>query len=203
MKSKEMPLPDWRTWRHVAKLSAEEAAALTMNLCPNTVRNILGEVSESGSPALFALVASSHGMEFEDATEFENRLLILDRSFDTGLATVELAALAKRFSWEVPAELADLATPATVEAGSAAGEPAKPAAELMGKERTTVLKLIGGLAICGYGMDIHANRLTGIDVLHADLATVGAPIDQDTLRKWLKLAAEVIDRPSVGKNSAQ
>jgi hypothetical protein len=142
LKLRNMPPPDWRTWKHVAKLSAEEAAALTMNFCPNTIKKILAEVSESGSPALFPLVAGASGMDYEDATEFDNRLLILERSFETGPATVDLATLAKRFDWSIPDVLANLAATASSEA-----EP-KPADEtLSDNERTKLLKHIGALAL--------------------------------------------------------
>ena len=137
-----MPPPDWGTWKHFAKLSAEEATALTMNFCPHTIKEILAEVSWSGSPALFPLVAGVSGMDFEDATEFEKRLATFERSIETGPATVDLETLARRFGWSIPDELANLATPATPEA-----EP-KPAEGLLSdSERTKLLKHIGALAL--------------------------------------------------------
>lgn len=136
-----MPPPDWRVWKHVAKLSAEEVAALTMNFCPNTIKEILGE-AEGGSPALFSLVAFGSGMETKDAIEFQERLSMFERSLEPGPATVDLATLATRFEWSIPTELVNLATPAIPEA-----EP-KPAGEsLSDNERTKLLKHIGALAL--------------------------------------------------------
>jgi hypothetical protein len=137
-----MPPPDWRKWRHVAKLSAEEAVALTMNFCPKTIKEILAEVSWSGSPALFSLVASASGMDFEDATEFERRLSILERSLEPIPATVDLEMLARRFEWgNIPAELANLAHQAAAESAgtltttSEARSKRKDAAEPSKRER--------------------------------------------------------------------
>jgi hypothetical protein len=127
LKRRNLPPPDWSEWSHAANLSAEEAAALTMNFCP----------------IMFRIVASESGVEFGDATEFEKRLRMLKPSCETGLATVDLATLARRFDWEdIPAELTNLATPVISEA-----EP-KPAGEsLSDNERTKLLKHIGALAL--------------------------------------------------------
>jgi len=64
---------------------------------------------------------------------------------------------------------------------------------LAGKSRTTALKIIGGLAMRGYGLDIHAARLNGIGDLVKDLQTAGADVTDKTLLKFLKDAASVIE----------
>ncbi|GAB1394783.1 hypothetical protein MASR1M60_29470 [Rhodocyclaceae bacterium] len=66
---------------------------------------------------------------------------------------------------------------------------------LSGKARTTALKIIGGLAMQGYGMTIHAERLEGIAELVKDLEKAGAAVTEKTLREWIKEAANVIDPP--------
>lgn len=66
---------------------------------------------------------------------------------------------------------------------------------LSGKARSTALKIIGGLAMKGYGMTIHAERLEGISDLVKDLEKVGAGVTEKTLREWIKEAANVIDPP--------
>jgi hypothetical protein len=60
------------------------------------------------------------------------------------------------------------------------------------RERNTLLKIIGGLAMDGYGMDIHAPRLDKIAEMVDSLATKGVVVDEDTLRKHLKAAAELV-----------
>ena len=64
---------------------------------------------------------------------------------------------------------------------------------LAGKARSTALKIIGGLAMKGYAMDIHAERLNGIVDMVKDLEGVGAGVTEKTLRDWLKEAACVIE----------
>lgn len=178
---KKIEPPNWAVWSHIAKYTADEAAALTMNFCPKAVAEIQWEISRSGSPALFALVAGTNGMSFKEAEEFEQRLLLLKRKFESMISKAELIKFAEAVGWNLPTEF---------------NSPAESTTELKGKEKLTALKLIGGMAKDGYGIDIHANRLTGIADLRTNLAVAGVNIDEDTLSKWLKLAAEVIDRPS-------
>jgi hypothetical protein len=64
---------------------------------------------------------------------------------------------------------------------------------LAGKTKTTALRIIGGMAIGGYGMDIHATRLTGLKELSTDLQQVGADVGEKTLRDWLKSASAVVE----------
>ena len=64
---------------------------------------------------------------------------------------------------------------------------------LAGKSRTTALKIIGGMAIMGYTLNIHAARLDGIGDLVTDLQNAGADVTEKTLRGFLKDAANVIE----------
>jgi hypothetical protein len=64
---------------------------------------------------------------------------------------------------------------------------------LAGKSKTSALKIIGGLAMQGYRLNIHAARLDGIGDLVKDLQTVGADVTEKTLRVFLKEAAIVIE----------
>lgn len=66
---------------------------------------------------------------------------------------------------------------------------------LDGKARTTALKLIGGLVMDAYGMDIHANRLTGVSDLVSNLAGKGIALTEETVSNWIKEAAQVIEKP--------
>lgn len=64
------------------------------------------------------------------------------------------------------------------------------------KERETMLKLIIGMAIDGYGYDLLAAKspLTGEgeDSLHAHLQLHGISVDPDTIRKYLKEAKALL-----------
>lgn len=69
------------------------------------------------------------------------------------------------------------------------------AESLSGKGRSTVLKIIGGLAKEAYRMDIHAERLEGIGDMIKDLEKAGAGITEKTLRDWIKESATIIEPP--------
>ena len=64
---------------------------------------------------------------------------------------------------------------------------------LNGKSRTTALKIIGGMAIDAYRVDIHSDRMNNIGELERALQTLGASVNAKTLREWLKDAAKVVD----------
>lgn len=64
---------------------------------------------------------------------------------------------------------------------------------LEGKARSTALKIIGGLLIDAYGMDIHAGRLEGIGELVKELDKAGVSIEPKTLSGYIKEAATLIE----------
>ena len=59
------------------------------------------------------------------------------------------------------------------------------------KERETLLKLVIGMAVGGYGYEPNANRSPTAKEIADDLAIKGISIDPDTVRKWLKEASEL------------
>jgi hypothetical protein len=70
----------------------------------------------------------------------------------------------------------------------------KKAKGLGTRERETLLKLVGGMAVAAYKHEPHATRTTTASAIVQDLDTVGISIDEDTVRKWLKEAVEHIPR---------
>ena len=60
------------------------------------------------------------------------------------------------------------------------------------RERESLLKLLVGMAIGGYGFDPSASRSEQVTAIASDLAEQGIPLDVDTVRKWLKAAAELL-----------
>lgn len=67
-----------------------------------------------------------------------------------------------------------------------------PEKELGGKERQTALKLIIGMAVRGYRFDPTSPRSPIPKEIASDLSLIGVPLDEDTVRKWLRNAAELI-----------
>jgi hypothetical protein len=121
----------------------------------------------------------------EDRENFCRRINSGDRSvgYEPGLDLPDDCAIVVRTEalWEL-------------EKLAAQGGQAAPRTEtLEGSERTSVLKIIGGLAMGGYGINIHAERIGGIGELVKDLQRVGAPVTEKTLRQYLKEAAGIIE----------
>lgn len=64
---------------------------------------------------------------------------------------------------------------------------------LKGKQKTTALKIIGGIATEQYGINLHDSRLTGIGEIVDDLERAGVPVTEKTLRAYLKEAGDLIE----------
>jgi len=62
------------------------------------------------------------------------------------------------------------------------------------RERDTLLKLIIGMAIKGYGYNPAASKNTSIKEIADDLDSLGISLDVDTVRKWIKEAADTLPR---------
>lgn len=60
------------------------------------------------------------------------------------------------------------------------------------RERDSLLKLVIGMAVKGYVYDPKAARSDSVAEIVKDLALVGVPLDDDTVRKWLREAAELL-----------
>lgn len=72
------------------------------------------------------------------------------------------------------------------------GETERKDKTLSTAERNTLLKLVIGMAINGYGYVPATSRSTAPKEIADDLAALGMPITDDTVRKYLKLAQETV-----------
>lgn len=64
--------------------------------------------------------------------------------------------------------------------------------QLSTRERESLLKLVIGMAVGGYGYDPTARRSEQITTVADDLALAGVSLDADTVRKWLREAADLL-----------
>ena len=62
------------------------------------------------------------------------------------------------------------------------------------KERESLLKLVIGMAMAGYKYDPTSKRNSAVSEIAHDLAAKGLGLDEDTVRKWLKVATGLIDK---------
>jgi hypothetical protein len=60
------------------------------------------------------------------------------------------------------------------------------------REKESLLKLVIGLAIGGYGYDPKSSRNAKASEMANDLVLAGVPLDDDTIRKWLRAGAELL-----------
>ena len=64
--------------------------------------------------------------------------------------------------------------------------------QLGARERESLLKLVIGMAVGGYGYDSTARRSEQITAITDDLAQAGISLDADTALKWLREAAKLL-----------
>jgi hypothetical protein len=60
------------------------------------------------------------------------------------------------------------------------------------RERDSLLKLVIGMAVAGYSYDPNASRSKQTSEIAGDLERLGLSLDVDTVRRWLKEAAELL-----------
>lgn len=65
-----------------------------------------------------------------------------------------------------------------------------------GKEKQSILSIIGVMAIERYKIPIHDARMKNANDLLEDLQLFGVPLDPDTVRKFLRMAASVVEPDS-------
>ena len=65
-------------------------------------------------------------------------------------------------------------------------------AQLGGRERDSLLKLVIGMAVKGYTYKPGASKSPIPTEIADDLALLGISLDVDTVRKWLKAGAELL-----------
>jgi hypothetical protein len=96
------PLPKWAVWKHIPKLKATEAIALTVNVEPSKVRK-----QTSGK---WIVDSTDTGMSVA-LPEFEERLFLFTRRFGprVEMSLAELANWSQSVDWNIPIELAALA----------------------------------------------------------------------------------------------
>jgi uncharacterized small protein (DUF1192 family) len=72
------------------------------------------------------------------------------------------------------------------------GPPAKAEKPLGAKERESLLKLVIGMAVRGYGFDPKAARTSTAKEISSDLELNGVALDEDTVRKYLAEAKQLL-----------
>jgi len=163
------------SWRH------EEGAALSLKVPPMFVSTD-HEVSQ---------------LPHEIRQHFERRLTFAERAYSkrqllftpTPREFLDWAAsVGFPFSeaWEAAVPAEELEDEAQVDI--------EPSAEPTTRERSSLLKLVIGMAVVGYKYDPERDRNEAIKDIADDLDSLGIGMDVKTIRKWLREGAEILPR---------
>jgi len=204
--------PNWNKWRHVPNAKIWEAVALSLDIEPSKVEH-----------SSTSWMAEQH--MFEESEEFDDRIFVAGRNLGGGgltpkvlsmddrsdsiVSLSEFAAWSLSINWNVPPKFAELAAgaptatdlgrpPALSTKSHAQQKPEAAGKDLRTKERGTLLKLILGMALAGYGYDPEAPRSATPKEIADDLLKHGISLTDDTVRQWLKTAVEEVEWHSSG-----
>jgi hypothetical protein len=170
--------PNWPKWRAVPHVTLREGVALSLNVEPGQCK----ESKEFGE-RLFVAIRNLHAA-------LKAKAPIVNGAAECFVSLSEFAVWAISVGWKIPEEFTSLAerrpTPTL-------RDNKREAPELTTRERETLLKLILGMALGGYGYDPKAERSKVVPEIVGDLAQRGISIDDDTVRKWLRVAASEVD----------
>jgi len=120
----------------------------------------------------YVLEDSSEAREQEDRAIKEQRRATIDELTHRCVDLANQLAAAKSTLRTVPAKATEIGT----------------------RERDTLLKLVIGMAVKGYGYDPDQQRSGTVREIVSDLELVGVALDADTVRKWLRQAADLLSR---------
>jgi hypothetical protein len=164
---------DFSHWARMSYWSAEEAVALILGKDPKRVNLInLDEYSTTVSPFI---------QKYKKLKELIDRTVEMEDPPHRATPR-QCVEWARKIDSEIPVELQKLATYTDTKNKDGLSE----------TERTSVLKIILGIAVSKYGYEGGASRnpATGENrnSIASDLAKVGIDLDSDTIRRYLKEA---------------
>lgn len=184
---------DWKYWKSLQAMNLWEAVALILEIAPDTVARDsphgpcidFGRFpSESKSEDFrMALKRAERATTKDGPIHDLGRSVPMGKKLTTEVPLKEVVAFFSLIHWPaIPAELIDLADPPQ------AAHPSEPT-ELKLKERGSLLRILYGMAIGGYGYDPTSKRSNVASDIAADCELAGCSVDADTVRKYLKEAA--------------
>ena len=185
--------PNWEVWGNVPNVEVWEGVALSLDIEPRKVR--MSQDGWMGGPGSFAHL---EGESFADRLEVVCRNLTGPNALplagivmgEPHYCKVPIAAFA-RFAiskrWAIPDPLAELASQ-----GEALSPTPAEKVDLTTTERQSLLKLVIGMATQAYKYDPAAARSAVLPEIVSDLEAAGVALEADTVRKYLKEAADLL-----------
>lgn len=183
----EIEAPRWEYWRQVGAAKLWQAILLSCNRDPEW--RTPNECYTQSQGAIWGGLASlTNGQAAERLAIAVSRVgvdlpIFLPNQDKVARSTIELkkfVAWAMNLGWDIPDELKGMASPDSKISGS------KGKDDLGEKERTTLLKIIIGMAISGYRYDPAAQRNDAVSEISQDLAKLGIAVTDDTVRSKLQ-----------------
>jgi len=171
---------DYPFWAKMPRWTAEEAVALTLGISPSAA----GNARLKTTTARYAIVATyKKFLKLVRRAEAAGCL----NDGERGIVPAIYLAWAKQNDVNVPPDLQ-----ANVARYAKTRKPQAEAKPLMTRERETFLKILLGMALGGYGYNPSAAKSSTTKEIYDDLARRGIAVDEDTIRKKLKEASQIV-----------
>ena len=174
--------PDHLEWAQLARWRPDEAIALSLNRNPDIVT---ARLIDQGN-----VRASQFGQKYSKRERLVYRAVAGFELYDP-MRPVDFLEWADRLKVEVPHAMRRAITELYGSTEGAPAERLEPVSEdLKTSERGSLLKIILGMAIEQYGFDPEAKKSETVAQIMADLVENRISVSDDTIRKYLKEAAD-------------
>lgn len=194
--------PNWKVWGNVPTVKILEAVALSLDIEPREIKYYSdafpGQRKIKKRPPVGWI--NDGGPELEEGQEFLDRLEIAKRTisrfkplkptFSPGpihdyweVSVPAFGQWAKSIGWKLPEEF-----PCPEEKGKLPAE----RDTLSERERSSLYKIIIGMAVRGYKYNPDAARNEAVTDIVKDLEAAGVQVSDETVRKYLKSASKLL-----------
>lgn len=181
---------DFEHWARISDLTIDEAVALSIGYDP---------VEISPNDRISKHLSKEVSQFYEKRSDLISRELFKGTQRDaksSKISTETLCRWAIENKLELPPDL--IATVNKIRKTNFKVPISKKNADsskgLQNRERASMLKLIIGLAIRGYGYDIDSERSPATKQICDDLDCLGISLDPDTIRKYLKEGRDILPK---------
>lgn len=192
---------DFGYWAKMPNWSNQEAAALFLGCNPDKLaasfERSYGEASRVARPYESLLELAERSVETRWTDLSPREWIEWAKSRDIPIPTPLDAAVARYEGLAAPGKSAESTRIADLESELATLKAllAEMPKAIGTRERDSMLKLIIGMAVAGYTYDPKANRGSAVPDIVADLAKHGVALSDETVRQYLKKAAELLPPP--------
>jgi hypothetical protein len=170
-----------------------DGVALSLDIEPSLGRATISRLSGDFGKRL-ELARRNVTASFQSDKPLRATAIIPGDGTDVPVLLAQFASWAARTFDPIPQELRALA-------GPSARPKSDTSVELSTRERETLLQLVIGMAVGGYGYDPDRGRNEATQQIVDDLAQRGISLDADTVRKWLKEGAKLLPTVPAKPNS--